>query len=260
MIQFDNVCFSYRTQPDLRSLRNISWSLQRGDMLALVGTTGAGKTTITRLLFRFYDPKSGNVLINGQNLRNVTQKSVRQSIGMVPQDVVMFNASIYHNIHYGRVGEATDEDVKRAAESAQMTEFIEQQPQKYDTLVGERGLKLSGGEKQRLAIARCLVKNPPIVVLDEATSALDSQTEQNVQQALQVLSKSRTVMAIAHRLSTIKNFNEILVLEHGQIIERGTHDSLLKLEGSKYGQMWASQIQGLQVPGLTSDTDNVTGA
>jgi len=231
------------------SLKHVSWSMNVGGKTALVGTTGAGKTTITRLLFRFYDPVAGVVRINGQDVRSVTQRSVRAAIGMVPQDVVMFNDTIQHNIRYGRVHDATQEDVERAAESSQLTEFISQQPLGYDTLVGERGLKLSGGEKQRLAIARCLVKNPPIVVLDEATSALDSQTEQSVQKALYVLSQSRTVIAIAHRLSTIRNFDEILVLESGQIIERGTHDQLFKQEDSKYAAMWQRQIAGLATDG-----------
>lgn len=247
MVEFSGVTFNYKNQPQMRSLKNISWSVARGNMLALVGSTGAGKTTMARLLFRFYDPVSGSVSINGCDLRDVTQRSVRAAIGMVPQDVVMFNSSIRHNIRYGNVDTATEADIEMAADKAQLAEFISQQPQQYETLVGERGLKLSGGEKQRLAIARCLVKNPPIVVLDEATSALDSQTEQRVQKALHELSHTRTVMAIAHRLSTIKNFDEILVLENGEIIQRGTHDALLKAKEGKYAEMWNRQISGLQL-------------
>jgi len=245
MVEFKEVSFAYKNQPHMRSVKNISCSMPRGGLTALVGSTGAGKTTLTRLLFRFYDPVAGNIFFNGQNLRSVTQKSVRAAIGMVPQDVVLFNDTIRHNLHYGRVGEASQEEIERAAESAQLTEFIEQQPLKYETLVGERGLKLSGGEKQRLAIARCLVKNPPMVVLDEATSALDSATEQRVQQALTVLSQSRTVLAIAHRLSTIKNYDQILVLESGEIVEKGTHAELVQQEGSRYGGMWKRQAAGI---------------
>jgi len=244
MVEFKNIFFSYRRQPQERSIKDISFCTPRGGTTALVGTTGAGKTTITRLLFRFYDPVSGQVLINGQDSRSVTQTSLRQAIGFVPQDVVMFNSSIKHNIKYGRIQSASEADVEDSAKKAQLSDFVDQQADRYETVVGERGLKLSGGEKQRLAIARCLMKNPPIVVLDEATSALDSQTEQRIQQALDVLSSSRTVIAIAHRLSTIRDFDELLVLENGQIIERGKHDDLVALQGSKYAQMWEQQAKG----------------
>jgi len=244
MVEFRNVCFAYAKQPHARSVKDISFTTKRGSTTALVGTTGAGKTTITRLLFRFYEVVAGQVLVNGQSVKNVTQKSLRAAIGMVPQDVVMFNDTIAHNLKYGRINEATESDIEKAAEQAQLAEFIRQQPKGFDTVVGERGLKLSGGEKQRVAIARCLVKNPPIVILDEATSALDSQTEEKVQQALHILSDQRTVLAIAHRLSTIRNFSQILVLENGEIIERGTHDELRAKEGSKYAAMWNRQAAG----------------
>eukprot|EP00929_Paragymnodinium_shiwhaense_P023484 TRINITY_DN14690_c0_g1_i1.p1 TRINITY_DN14690_c0_g1~~TRINITY_DN14690_c0_g1_i1.p1 ORF type:complete len:855 (-),score=217.69 TRINITY_DN14690_c0_g1_i1:194-2758(-) len=247
MVEFKEVCFSYSKQPQGRSVKDVSFSLPRGGTLALVGPTGAGKTTITRLLFRFYDTIAGQVLINGQNIKNVTQRSLRAAIGMVPQDVVLFNSTISHNLRYGRISdeEVTQEQIEVAAKSAQLHGFVEQQPKGYDTMVGERGLKLSGGEKQRLAIARCLVKNPPIVVLDEATSALDSQTEQKVQQALEVLSQARTVIAIAHRLSTIRHYDQIIVLEDGQVTENGSHNELLEREGSKYAAMWNRQAAGI---------------
>jgi len=244
MVEFQKVSFRYAKQPVGRSIQDISFSTNRGATLALVGSTGAGKTTVTRLLFRFYDPTAGQVLMNGQDVREVTQRSLRTAIGMVPQDVVMFNASIAHNIRYGRIDSATQADIENAAKMAQLDKFIHEQPGGYETVVGERGLKLSGGEKQRLAIARCLVKDPPIVVLDEATSALDSQTEERVQQALEVLGKSRTVIAIAHRLSTIRHFDEILVLENGQVVERGKHDELLAGSTSRYAKMWHHQAAG----------------
>lgn len=245
MVEFRNVSFFYDKQPLGSSINEISFKLYRGKSMALVGTTGAGKTTITRLLFRFYDVKAGEVLVNGQDVRNVTQRSLRAQIGMVPQDVVLFNSTIAHNLKYGKVDSASQEDIEKAASDAQLDVFINKQEKTYETLVGERGLKLSGGEKQRVAIARCLVKDPPIVVLDEATSALDSQTEQRIQQALNVLSASRTVIAIAHRLSTVKDFDQICVLESGRIIEQGTHDELLANPGSKYSAMWNRQAAGL---------------
>merc|ERR1740117_1028940 len=257
MIEFRDVSFAYRKQVQGRSIRSVSFTVPRGSMTALVGTTGAGKTTITRLLFRFYDPVRGGVFINGQNLRSVTQHSVRKSIGMVPQDVVMFNSTIRHNLMYGRVGEATEADIERAAEQAQLMDFIKEQPKGMETMVGERGLKLSGGEKQRLAIARCLVKNPPIVVLDEATSALDTATEQRVQEAMKVLSQDRTVLAIAHRLSTVQDFNEIIVLEHGQVVERGTHQSLLDSGSSHYAGLWKREKAGIVVSESNQDEDTI---
>lgn len=247
LVEFRNVFFNYAKQPSVRSIKNVSFKVPPGLSTAFVGPTGSGKTTITRLLFRFYDAVQGQVFVNGQNVKDITQKSLRQAIGMVPQDVVMFNATIAHNIRYGRVDKEgiTQAEVQKAAEGAQLEEFIGQQPSGYETIVGERGLKLSGGEKQRLAIARCLMKDPPIVILDEATSALDTQTEQRVQQALDMLSSQRTVIAIAHRLSTVRNFDEILVLDAGSIVERGTHESLLALESSRYASMWEQQLNGI---------------
>lgn len=255
MIEFRSVSFHYRRQPTERSLKNISFATPRGGTTALVGTTGAGKTTITRLLFRFYDPICGQVLVNGQDVRSVTQKSLRQSMGFVPQDVVLFNATISHNIKYGKIDDnCSKQCMEDAAEKAQLSDFVEQQADGYETMCGERGLKLSGGEKQRLAIARCLVKNPPIVVLDEATSALDSQTEQRIQQALDVLSTSRTVVAIAHRLSTVRNFDDILVLEAGEIVERGSHEQLL-VAGERYADMWRCQAASSDTePSSDADT------
>jgi len=249
MVEFRDVSFGYSSQPQERSIRCVSFQTPRGGSTALVGPTGAGKTTITRLLFRFYDAVSGEVLLNGQDVRGLTQRSVRAAIGMVPQDVVMFNASVAHNIGYGRVGHCTQAEIEEAADRAQLSQFILQQEKGYETIVGERGLKLSGGEKQRLAIARCLVKNPPVVVLDEATSALDSETEQRVQQALEELSDARTVIAIAHRLSTIRNSGEVLVLEAGQVVERGQHSELLAREGSRYASMWQRQAAGIMDDG-----------
>eukprot|EP00435_Cladocopium_sp_Y103_P042829 s69_g11.t3 len=219
MVAFEQVCFHYSKQPLGRAIKDVNFRIPPGNSLALVGTTGAGKTTITRLLFRFYDVVSGCVRVNGQDVRKVSQKSLRAAIGMVPQDVVLFNSTIAHNLRYGNVDKASEKDIQKAAVDAQLDSFIDQQAKGYDTMVGERGLKLSGGEKQRLAIARCLVKDPPIVVLDEATSALDSETEQKIQEALKVLSASRTVIAIAHRLSTIRAYDEICVLQNGEIVE-----------------------------------------
>lgn len=239
MIEFRGVTFAYDSESDGKALQDMSFQVPRGGSLAIVGTTGAGKTTISRLLLRLYDPTAGQVLINGQDVKNVTQNSLRTAIGVVPQDVVLFNATIRYNIRYGCLG-ASDEAVHRAATNAQLSDFIGRQTEGYETLVGERGLKLSGGERQRLAIARCILKDPPIVVLDEATSALDTQTEQRVQQGLNLLSRDRTVLAITHRLSTIRNFDQVLVLERGQIVEHGTHDELLVL-GGRYSHMWAAQ-------------------
>jgi len=257
MVEFRRVCFSYAKQAFARSIKDICFSVPRGSSMALVGTTGAGKTTVTRLLFRFYDVTSGSVLLNGQDVRDISQRSLRRAIGMVPQDVVMFNSTIAHNIKYGLLGSREDvtmEEIEKAAENAQLAKFISQQAQGYETMVGERGLKLSGGEKQRLAIARCFLKDPPVVVLDEATSALDSETEQKVQQALETLSNSRTVIAIAHRLSTIRHFDEILVLEGGEIQERGTHDALMAKtdDTAKYAPMWRRQAAGMDEPSPTN--------
>jgi ATP-binding cassette, subfamily B, heavy metal transporter len=207
--------------------------------VALVGPSGAGKSTISRLLFRFYDLSGGRILIDGQDIAKVTQKSLRQAIGMVPQDTVLFNDTIRYNIRYGR-WEASNTEVEEAARLAQIDDFIRLSPKGYETEVGERGLKLSGGEKQRVAIARTILKGPPILVLDEATSALDSHTEKEIQDALERVSTGRTTLVIAHRLSTIVGADEIIVLDQGEIVERGSHTALLAQDGL-YASMWNRQ-------------------
>ena len=210
-----------------------------GKTVAIVGPSGAGKSTISRLLFRFYDIQSGSISIDGQDIRDVTQESLRAVIGMVPQDTVLFNDTIAYNIRYGRMS-APEDEVRQAAELAQIGSFIERLPDGYASMVGERGLKLSGGEKQRVAIARTILKAPPILILDEATSALDSHTEQEIQAALDLVSKGRTTLVIAHRLSTIITADEIIVLKDGQIAERGRHADLLRQKGL-YASMWDRQ-------------------
>jgi ABC-type transport system involved in Fe-S cluster assembly fused permease/ATPase subunit len=231
------VSFSYDKQRPI--LRGVDFEVPAGHMVALVGPSGAGKSTISRLLYRFYDVKSGRILIDGQDIRDVTQESLRAAIGIVPQDTVLFNDTIEYNIRYGRVC-ASEEDVREAARLAQIDGFIQQLPLGYNSPVGERGLKLSGGEKQRVAIARTILKAPPILMLDEATSALDSFTEKEIQEALDRIAKDRTTLVIAHRLSTVIHADTILVLEKGQIVERGTHQSLLAAEGL-YAGLWARQ-------------------
>ena len=236
-VTFDNVVFGY--EPDRTILNGLSFEVPAGDNIAIVGPSGAGKSTIARLLFRFYDPWSGSISIDGKNIAEVTQKSVRDAIGIVPQDSVLFNDTIGYNIAYGRGG--TDEQtMMAAARDAAILPFIERLPQRFDTEVGERGLKLSGGEKQRVAIARTLVKNPPILMLDEATSALDSRTEQDILATLDRISRNRTTLSIAHRLSTIADADNILVLDQGKLAERGTHAELLRRDGL-YAEMWARQ-------------------
>lgn len=236
-IVFENVSFSY--DKDRGILDNISFHVPAGRTLAIVGPSGAGKSTISRILFRFYDISSGRVLIDGQDIRDVTQKSLRSAVGMVPQDTVLFNDSIRYNIRYGRP-EASDAEVEAAAAQAQIADFIARLPKGYDSAVGERGLKLSGGEKQRVAIARTILKNPPVLILDEATSALDTHTEKEIQAALKRISENRTTLIIAHRLSTVVDADEIIVLDHGRIAERGRHDDLLARNG-KYAAMWNRQ-------------------
>ena len=236
-ITFDNVVFGY--DQDRTILHGLSFHVPVGGHIAIVGPSGAGKSTIARLLFRFYDPWSGRILIDGQDISEVTQASVRAAIGIVPQDSVLFNDTVGYNIAYGRAG-ATDEDVLAAAQGAAILPFIEKLTQGFDTEVGERGLKLSGGEKQRVAIARTLVKNPPILVLDEATSALDSRTEQDILDTLHRVSENRTSLSIAHRLSTIADADEILVLNEGRMAEKGSHSALLERRGL-YADMWNRQ-------------------
>jgi ATP-binding cassette, subfamily B, heavy metal transporter len=236
-VRFDDVRFSY--DPDRPILKGLSFEVPAGKTVAIVGPSGAGKSTISRLLFRLYDVSGGKILIDGQDIRNVTQASLRASIGMVPQDTVLFNDTIRYNIRYGR-WDATDAEVEQAAQLAQIDAFIRMSPKGYETQVGERGLKLSGGEKQRVAIARTVLKAPPILLLDEATSALDSHTEQEIQDALERVSRNRTSLVIAHRLSTIVGADEIIVLDQGRIAERGTHSQLLASRGL-YASMWNRQ-------------------
>lgn len=241
-IRFNKVKFSY--DPTRQILRDIDFEVPGGKTVAIVGPSGAGKSTISRLLFRFYDVDSGAITIDGQDIRDVTQKSLREAIGMVPQDTVLFNDTIAYNICYGRPS-ATDEEMRKAAEMAQISKFIEMLPKGFETMVGERGLKLSGGEKQRVAIARTLLKAPPLLILDEATAALDTATEQEIQQALDIVSRGRTTLIIAHRLSTVINADEILVLKNGRIIENGTHAELLLKKGL-YASMWNKQLEASQ--------------
>ena len=241
-IRFTEVDFHY--DPDRPILRDVSFEIPAGKTVAVVGPSGAGKSTLSRLLYRFYEVQDGAISIDGQDIRDVTQESLRATIGMVPQDTVLFNDTIRYNIRYGRM-DATDAEVREAAERAQIAEFIDRLPDGFDTQVGERGLKLSGGEKQRVAIARTLLKAPPILILDEATSALDTQTEQEIQAALDVVSANRTSLVIAHRLSTVIGADEIIVLKDGSIAERGTHELLLEADGL-YASMWNRQREATE--------------
>jgi ATP-binding cassette subfamily B protein len=237
IVRFEDVHFAYN--PEREILKGVSFEVPAGQTIAIVGPSGAGKSTISRLLFRFYEPSSGRILIDGQDISDVQQASLRKAIGMVPQDTVLFNDTIGYNVQYGR-WDAAAEEVKEAARLAQIDRFIGYLPEGYETPVGERGLKLSGGEKQRVAIARTILKGPPVLVLDEATSALDSFTEKEIQDALDRVSRGRTTLVIAHRLSTIISADEIIVLDHGQIVERGTHTGLLA-SGGVYAAMWNRQ-------------------
>ena len=241
-IRFDDVHFSY--DPARPILKGISFEVPAGKTVAIVGPSGAGKSTISRLLYRFYDIQSGRITIDGQNVRDVTQKSLRAAIGMVPQDTVLFNDTIAYNIRYGRI-DATDKEIGQAADLAQIGGFIRSLPEGFKAMVGERGLKLSGGEKQRVAIARTILKAPPILILDEATSALDTATEQEIQAALDFVSRGRTTLVIAHRLSTVVGADEIIVLKDGVIAERGTHAELLTQKGL-YGSMWDRQREATE--------------
>lgn len=236
-IEFKSVSFAYDEERPI--LKDFSFSLEPGEKIAIVGSSGAGKSTLAKLVFRFYDVTQGDILIDDQSIKTITQHSLRQAIGVVPQDSVLFNDTLIENVRYGRPG-ASDEDVKRAIQMAHLKEFVESLPKGYDTQVGERGLKLSGGEKQRVAIARTILKQPAILVFDEATSSLDSRSERSVMEAIEEVSKGKTSIVIAHRLSTVVNSDRILVLEKGQIVEQGSHDQLLALDGH-YAQLWAMQ-------------------
>jgi len=251
-IKFDNVVFSY--EPARTVLKGISFTVPAGKTVAVVGPSGAGKSTISRILYRFYDIKSGSVTIDGQDLRDVTQASLRAVIGIVPQDTVLFNDTVRYNIAYGRIG-ANEAEIKEAARHAQIDKFIIELPLGYEAMVGERGLKLSGGEKQRVAIARTILKNPPILLLDEATSALDTHTEREIQGALHEVSRNRTSLVIAHRLSTVVDADEILVLDHGEIIERGRHSELLTQNGH-YASMWNKQKEAAAVREKLKEVEN----
>ena len=251
-IRFEDVVFAY--DPERIVLKGISFTVPAGKTVAIVGPSGAGKSTISRILYRFYDIKSGRVMIDGQDIRDVTQESLRGVIGIVPQDTVLFNDTVKYNIAYGRIG-ANEAEIKEAARLAQIDKFIVELPMGYDAMVGERGLKLSGGEKQRVAIARTILKNPPILLLDEATSALDTGTEREIQSSLNEVSRNRTSLVIAHRLSTVVDADEILVLDHGQIIERGRHSQLLAQNGH-YASMWNKQREAAAAREKLKEVEN----
>jgi len=255
-VRFENVSFSYDVDREI--LKGVDFEVPAGHTVAIVGPSGAGKSTISRLLFRFYDVTGGRILIDGQDVREVTQKSLRSTIGMVPQDTVLFNDTIAYNIRYGRI-DARKDEIMEAARMAQIATFIENLPDGFASEVGERGLKLSGGEKQRVAIARTILKAPPILILDEATSALDIHTEREIQSALDAVSKNRTTLVIAHRISTVINADEIIVLEKGRIIERGKHTALLEKKGL-YASMWDRQREASEVEErLRAMQENDTG-
>jgi ATP-binding cassette subfamily B protein len=239
-IRFDRVNFAY--EPSRPILHDVSFEIPPGKTVAVVGPSGAGKSTLARLLFRFYDVVDGSIQIDGQDIRQVTQASLRRAIGIVPQDTVLFNDTVAYNIGYGRSG-ATQAEIEAAARAARIHDFIAATPKGYDTMVGERGLKLSGGEKQRVAIARTLLKNPPIMIFDEATSALDSANERAIQAELQGVARNKTALLVAHRLSTVVEAHQILVMDQGRIVERGTHAELLA-RGGRYAEMWRLQQSG----------------
>ena len=250
-IEFRDVSFAY--EPERPILHGLSSSVAPGETVAVVGPSGSGKSTIARLLFRFYEVTGGAILIDGQDLRAVTQESLRAAIGMVPQDTVLFNDTIYYNIAYGRP-EASREEVEAAARAAQIHDFIVRLPRGYETTVGERGLKLSGGEKQRVGIARTLLKDPPILILDEATSALDTETERGIQESLAAMGVGRSVLTIAHRLSTVVDADRIVVLDHGRAVEEGTHAALLAA-GGRYARMWTRQLAEPDAEEAEAETD-----
>ena len=255
-VRFQNVDFSYESKRQI--LFDVDFTIAAGTTTAVVGHSGSGKSTLSRLLFRFYEVNSGAITIDGQDLRDVTQDTLRHAIGIVPQDTVLFNDTIEYNIAYGKPGASKDEIVA-AARAASIHDFIESLPDGYQTMVGERGLKLSGGEKQRVAIARTLLKNPAILIFDEATSALDSKSEQAIQAQLKEIARSRTTMVIAHRLSTVADAQQIIVLDHGRIVERGTHQSLLAADGL-YAQMWMRQQARAEQDSSDDDEDAVADA
>jgi ATP-binding cassette subfamily B protein len=236
-VRFEGVHFGY--DPEREILKSLDLDIPAGTSLAVVGPSGAGKSTLARLLYRFYDPTKGRILIDGQPIADVNQRSLRAAVGIVPQDTVLFNDTIGYNIAYGR-SEASTADVEEAAKGAAIDEFVKALPHGYESMVGERGLKLSGGEKQRVAIARTLLKNPPILILDEATSALDSRTEQAIQETLERIARNRTTIIIAHRLSTVVGADGIAVLENGKVAELGTHEELLQ-KGGLYADLWYRQ-------------------
>src|SRR5690606_1029656 len=236
-IRFENVDFHYEANRQI--LHDVSFEVEAGTTVAVVGSSGAGKSTLSRLLFRFYDVSSGRILIDGQDIRDVQQTSLRAALGIVPQDTVLFNDTIYYNIAYGRP-QATREEVIAAAKAAHIHDFVEQLPDGYNAMVGERGLKLSGGEKQRVAIARTILKQPAILIFDEATSALDSKTEKAIQTELREISTNCTTLVIAHRLSTVVDADQILVMEHGRILERGNFRELIQAAG-RFAEMWRLQ-------------------
>ena len=238
-IEFDAVSFGYNDR--LPILNDFSFKVLPKQKVAVVGSSGAGKSTLIKLLFRFYDIQGGSIRIDGQDIRDVTQASLRQAIGIVPQDTVLFNTTLGENVRYGRI-DATDAEVEQAIKLAHLKDFITELPDGLNTLVGERGLKLSGGEKQRVAIARTILKRPPILMFDEATSSLDSHSERIIQDAIRDISKGQTSLVIAHRLSTVVDADVIVVMQHGQIVEQGTHESLLKL-GEVYAKLWRLQQQ-----------------
>jgi ATP-binding cassette subfamily B multidrug efflux pump len=239
-IELKNISFKYNKR---KVLDDLSLTISPGEKVGLVGSSGAGKTTLVNLLMRFYDPGKGAIYIDGQNIAEVTQDSLRENIAFIPQEPTMFNRTLRENIGYGK-SDATDKEIRRAARSASADGFIMEAPKKYDSMVGDRGIKLSGGQRQRIAIARAFLKDAPILILDEATSALDSETEAAIQKSFEELSRGRTTIAIAHRLSTLRNMDRIVVMDKGKIVESGTHAQLLRKKGGIYAKLWKMQSGG----------------